>query len=376
MGSAALWQLAARGATCLGLEQFQPGHDRGSSHGETRIIRLAYAEHPSYVPLLRRAYELWGELEARSGRRLLHITGSIDGGLEHMESFAGALRSAQEHGLPHEVLSGEEVNRRFPGYSFPNHFKGVYQPQGGLLESEAAIKAHVQLALAEGAEVELSTPTKSWAVLPDGRVEIETAQGAVRARRLVLAAGAWMPQLVPELRACAPERQVVAWFRIKDSAATFQPGAFPVFNIEDDTGRWYGFPQFGGPGFKIGRYRHRGEATTGDGLDRAVHQEDLDLLWRGASANFRGAERDTHRASACMFTNTPDGHFVLDLHPDHPQVVLCSACSGHGYKFASVIGEVLADLATTGATAHDISLHRLFHPGRTGKASLWRAGAA
>mmetsp|Transcript_28300 Transcript_28300/g.79874 ORF Transcript_28300/g.79874 Transcript_28300/m.79874 type:complete len:209 (-) Transcript_28300:692-1318(-) len=179
-----------------------------------------------------------------------------------MESFAGALTSAEEHNLQHEVLSADEVNNRFPGYNFPSHFKALYQPQGGYLESELAIKTHVSMAEKLGADVMVESPISRWEVLPDGRVKVETSENVYYTNKLVLSAGAWMHKLVPELTACVPERQVVAWFDIS-RPGSFQKTLFPVFNVEDESGRWYGFPQHGDPGFKIGRYRHRGQITTG-----------------------------------------------------------------------------------------------------------------
>jgi len=247
MGSAAAYHLAKRGKRVLVLEQFGIGHERGSSHGLTRIIRLAYFEHPSYVPLLRRAFELWRELERASGRVLLHITGSIDAGLPDSRTVRGSLRSCAEHDLPHEVLTAAELRARCPGYALPDDYLAVLQPDGGFLIPEACIEAHIALAKAAGAEVRTGAKVVSLAAIPGGGVVAHTTEEEFEAEQVVVAAGAWLPVLVPAL---APvlrvERQVLAWFDISDRDA-FAPSRFPVFNLDHGGEHWYGFPEFGVP---------------------------------------------------------------------------------------------------------------------------------
>jgi len=359
MGSAAAYHLAKRGKRVLVLEQFGIGHERGSSHGLTRIIRLAYFEHPSYVPLLRRAFELWRELERASGRVLLHITGSIDAGLPDSRTVRGSLRSCAEHDLPHEVLTAAELRARCPGYALPDDYLAVLQPDGGFLIPEACIEAHIALAKAAGAAVRTGAKVVSLAAIPGGGVVAHTTEEEFEAEQVVVAAGAWLPVLVPAL---APvlrvERQVLAWFDISDRDA-FSPSRFPVFNLDHDGEHWYGFPEFGVPGFKFGCYHHLHEVVDPDALDRdAVRQRDIDLLRRGVAACFPAADGDALMTRVCLFTNTPDEHFILDRFPDAPQIVLASPCSGHGFKFASVVGEIVADLVQRDGTAHDIALHR------------------
>jgi len=359
MGSAAAYHLAKRGKRVLVLEQFGIGHERGSSHGLTRIIRLAYFEHPSYVPLLRRAFELWRELERASGRVLLHITGSIDAGLPDSRTVRGSLRSCAEHDLPHEVLTAAELRARCPGYALPDDYLAVLQPDGGFLIPEACIEAHIALAKAAGAAVRTGAKVVSLAAIPGGGVVAHTTEEEFEAEQVVVAAGAWLPVLVPAL---APvlrvERQVLAWFDISDRDA-FSPSRFPVFNLDHDGEHWYGFPEFGVPGFKFGCYHHLHEVVDPDALDRdAVRQRDIDLLRRGVAACFPAADGDALMTKVCLFTNTPDEHFILDRFPDAPQIVLASPCSGHGFKFASVVGEIVADLVQRDGTAHDIALHR------------------
>ena len=361
MGSAACWQLARRGQRVLGLERFDIPHAMGSSHGTNRIIRLPYYEDPAYVPLLRRAYALWRELEAATGQRLLHLHGSLDGGPEDGAVFQGALHSARLHDLPHEVLTGAQVNDRFPGYRLPASHKMLLQPEGGYVMSEKAIVAHVAAAQALGAEIRAREPVLRWEAKPGGEgVVVTTDRGRYEAGRLVLAAGAWMQDLAPLLKGLAtPERQVLAWLQ-PTKPALFEPERFPVFNLEVEEGRYYGFPVVEIPGFKFGRYHHREEHMAADAMRREVDAEDEAILRAFAARYFPDGNGPTMALRACMFTNTPDEHFVLDRLPNNPQVVVASPCSGHGYKFCSVIGEIVADLATgDGATAHEIGFLRL-----------------
>ena len=236
MGSAAVYHLARRGKRVLGLERYDIPHAMGSSHGVTRIIRLAYYEHPSYVPLLRRSYALWRELETGFGEQLLYITGSIDAGPPDSSCFAGSLRSCELHGLPHDVLDGAEVNRRFPGYNLPAETMAVLQPEGGFVLSERCIVAHVVAAQALGAEVHARERVLAWEPRPNG-VRVETERGLYEAERLVVSAGAWAGTLLPRLRELAvPERQVLAWLQPTEPEL-FRPDRFPVFNLQVHEGR-------------------------------------------------------------------------------------------------------------------------------------------
>ena len=364
MGSAAAWQLARRGQRVLVLERFDIPHAHGSSHGISRIIRLPYYEDPAYVPLLRRAYELWWEAEAASGQELLVITGSVDAGPEDDGLFQGALASARLHALPHEVLTGAEVNARFPGYRLPAAHRAVFQPEGGLVASERAVVAHVALAQSHGAVVQARERVLDWDAHPGGEgVTVTTDKGRHAAARLVLTAGAWMGEMAAPLAGVAvPERQVLAWLQ-PHRPALFAPDRFPVFNLQVEEGRYYGLPVYEVPGFKFGRYHHRGETGAPGTLLREPDAADEALLRGFGERYFPEGSGPTMALRACMFTNTPDEHFILDRHPDHKQVVLASPCSGHGYKFCSVIGEILADLATgDGTTRHDIGFLRLQRP--------------
>jgi sarcosine oxidase len=364
MGSAAAWQLARSGQRVLGLERYDIPHTMGSSHGISRIIRLPYYEAPAYVPLLRRAYELWRQAEAASGAELLVTTGSIDAGPEDDELFQGALASARLHDLAHEVLTGAEVNKRFPGYRLPADLRAVFQPDGGLVASERAIVTHVNLAQVHGADIRARERVVGWDAAAGGEgVIVHTDKGQYRAARLVLTAGAWAGELAPLLAPIAiPERQVLAWLQ-PHRPEWFEPDRFPVFNLRVEEGRYYGLPIYEVPGFKFGRYHHRNETGSPEALRREPDAEDEALLRQFSGRYFPDGSGPTMALRACLFTNTPDEHFILDHHPAYPQIILASPCSGHGYKFCSVIGEILADLATgDGRTRHDIGFLRLARP--------------
>jgi len=354
MGSAAVYHLARRGLKVLGLERYDIPHSMGSSHGVTRIIRLAYYEHPSYVPLLRRSYELWRELEKEFGEKLLYITGSIDAGAE---VFEGSRMSCELHGLPYEAMTGKELNACYPGYHLPSDIMALFQPEGGFLLSERCIVAHVMLAQARGAEVHGREKVLDWQPLGDG-VRVRTDRATYDADKLVVTAGAWATTLVEKLAGLAvPERQVLAWLQ-PSRPELFTPERFPVFNLVVDEGRYYGFPVFSVPGFKFGRYHHLDEIVDPEILDREGHPRDEQILRDFAEKYFPDGAGPTMALKVCMFTNSPDEHFILDVLPDCPQVSIAAGFSGHGYKFCSLVGEVMADLAQHGETGHDISLLR------------------
>ena len=330
-------------------------HSKGSSHGVNRIIRLAYYEHPSYVPLLRRAYELWAEIERTAGEKLLYKTGSIDTSPAGHEVFEDSLESCKIHDMPHEVLAYSEINQRFPGYELPAGYMGLLQADGGFVLSERSIVAYANAAIENGAEIHARESAVRWE--PEGdRVRVFTDRAEYTAERLVITAGAWSAGMVPALKSRAvPERQVLAWLQPIEQSL-FLPEVFPVFNAYFDEGRYYGFPVFGIPGFKIGRYHHLEEVTDPDRVDREVTSEDEEILRIAASKYFPKANGNLMTLKTCLFTNTPDEHFIIDVLPDHPQVSIAAGFSGHGFKFASVVGEILADLTIGGATRHDIEL--------------------
>ncbi len=344
-GSAAAYHLARRGMRVLGLERFGPTHDRGSSHGHTRITRQAYFERPDYVPLLLRAYELWRDLEAASGLTLLLRCGGLMLGRPDGHLVSGALRSARAFGLPHELLDRKGVRARFPAFQLAADEVALYEPNAGVLFPEACLRAHQQLAEAHGAELRFHTRVLGWD--SDGqRVRVRTEGSTAEAGSLVLAAGPWMPQLAGGVVPLTVERQVVFWFRTR-RPEWFGPDRCPVFVWETREGFFYGIPAVAGRGLKVARH-HGGETVHPEDVRPATPEE---AGWLRAQLAVRLPEADggIEGAVTCLYTNTPDEHFVLDRHPAFANVVLCSACSGHGFKFTSVVGEVVADLVTTGS---------------------------
>lgn len=360
MGAQTCWHLARRGVRVLGLDRYDIPNAMGSSHGVHRIIRLAYFEHPLYVPILRRAYALWRELEQRAGEQLLFVTGSLDAGAEGSAIVAGSLQSCREHSLDHALLSGAEVNARFPGYRLPDDFMAVLQPDGGFVASERAVVAAAALAMDAGAVIRGREAVLGFDVLPGGEgVRVRTDRGVYEAGRLVLSTGAWIGTHVPALAALAvPERQTLGWFRPK-VPERFRLGTFPVSNVKSDIGHFYQFPVWGVPGFKIGLYHHLGEKGEADTLSREPNAADEAALRRGLAAFFPDADGDVLALRTCLFTNTPDEHFVIDRLPDVPSVIVASPCSGHGFKFSSAVGEILADLAMDRTPPFDLSAFRL-----------------
>ena len=360
MGSASVHHLARRGRRVLGLEQFEALHPQGSSHGLTRIIRLAYHEHPSYVPLLRRAYELWHDLEARTGQQLLITTGALEGGPADGATFLGSLEAAELHDLPHEVLDAAELQRRYPFRNLDPSTRAVLQPDGGFLLAEPTMRAHLDEAAADGADLRFGEAVLGWEPIGTDGVRVRTTQSTYQADRLVVAAGAWLRTLVPALAELAtPERQVLGWFTPMRPEA-FGPDRLPVFLIDVEGGKhYYGFPTHDGHGLKIGWYHHFREAIDPADPDRSTRPDDEAALRQFVERYLPDGAGATEMLTTCIFTNTPDEHFIVDALPDAPQVVVVSPCSGHGYKFCSVIGEIAADLVIDGSTRHDIGLFRL-----------------
>ncbi len=362
MGSAAAYQLASRGRRVLGLEQFTPAHSQGSSHGKSRIIRQAYFEDPSYVPLLQRAYELWDQIERESGQRLLTPTGGLMIGTADSRTFGGSLRSAQTHGLPHEVLDAGDLRRRYPMLRPDSDTMALYETRAGVLDPEATVWAHLQRAMASGADLRFGQSVTGWEADGDG-VRVITAGGTYRAETLVLTPGPWAPQLMADLDLpLTVTRQTFYWFAPIGGGAPFAIGRFPIFIWEvEDGNQIYGFPeQPGQPGVKAAPFYH-GPSGDADTIDRLVRDADVDYARALLSRYIPALGGDVVNTATCLYTETPDHHFVLSLHPRHLNVAIASPCSGHGYKFCSVIGEILADLATTGTTGHPIGL---FDPAR------------
>jgi sarcosine oxidase len=367
MGSAAAYQLAGRGQRVLGLERFSPAHDRGSSHGRSRIIRQAYFEGSEYVPLLLRAYELWEQLEEETGQRLMTLTGGLMIGREDGELVSGSVRSAEEHGLPYEKLDAAEIRRSFPAYAPAPGTVALYEEKAGFVRPEETVKAHLDRASSSGADLRFGEPVLSWEASGDG-ARVETPKSSYEAGRLVISPGAWAPQLLADLDLPLEViRQVMFWYEPKNGLGPFLPERFPIFIWEPEDGNmFYGFPaQDADRGVKAAFFRAGGVPTSPDTIDREVHEEEIGFLRGYLAEHVPELAGRCLDARACMYTNTPDEHFVISAHPGHPQVVIACGFSGHGYKFCSVVGEIVADLAIEGSTRHPIDL---FSPARLNRA--------
>jgi sarcosine oxidase len=349
-GSSAAYHLASRGASVLGFDRFARGHTLGSSGGLSRIIRLSYYEHPDYVPLLQRAWTLWRELERASGEHLLTATGGLYAGAPEGELVAGALASARRHGLEHEVLDAAQLRTRYPLFEWPDGWQGLFERQAGWLAPERSIETHLRLAEGGGATFRFEEPVDSWESTGDG-VRVSTASGTFEAKQLVIAAGAWMPQLAPEL---APElsieRNVLFWF---EPTKPDEFARLPIYIVQDTDRIFYGFPYVEGQGVKVAGL-HFGDQADPDTLDRTVSARDEERVRAWVRRRMPLANGRRLNAKVCMYTNTRDSDFVIDHLAGHPNVVVASACSGHGFKFSSVIGEILADLVLDGQTRYPI----------------------
>jgi sarcosine oxidase len=360
MGSAAAYHLAQRGQRVLGLEQFTPAHDRGSSHGRSRVIRRAYFESPAYVPLLLRAYELWRALELQTGHELLRITGGLMIGHEASAVVSGSIASARLHALAHEVLSATEVRQRFPAL-LPIDDVALYEPSTGVLFPEECISAHLHLAASLGAELRFELPVSSWHPIQDG-VEVAAGGQLYRARRLVVTAGAWAGRMLAGLGLpLRPERNVLFWFDPRSNAMSFRDGDFPVFIWDQPDHAFFGIPDLDGGGVKVG-FHHTGIDIDPENQDRTVRDAEEAAIRERLRRYIPELDGPLRSSTVCMYTNTPDEHFAIGLHPELPQVSIAAGFSGHGFKFACVVGEILAGLATTGSTRHPIepfALNRL-----------------
>jgi sarcosine oxidase len=354
MGSAIAAHCAARGASVIGLEQFGPAHDLGSSHGKCRMIRKAYFEDAAYVPLVLRSYELWRALERETDDRLLRITGVLSVGEENSEIISGTKRSAAKHDLSVEPLSREQVRERYPTVKLLETEVALFEPDGGVLDPEGAVRAHLKTARAAGAELRFETAMRTWEATADG-VQVHLADGTrLSARKLVLSLGPWFKQTLEALGVpLRVQRNVQAWF--SPNTNSYDAGRFPAFLLERAglAAPLYGFPDFG-DGLKVAFHGH-GQMTTAEEIDRDVEMardvtpiaQELERWMPGAAATFR-------EATPCMYSLTPDSNFVIDRHPAHSNVVLCGGFSGHGFKFVPVIGEIAAELALEGGSRHQI----------------------
>lgn len=356
MGSAACFELARRGRRVLGLEQYAPAHSRGSSHGQTRIIRTAYYEHPDYVPLVRRAFDRWYELEQLTGRHLLTACPCANIGPADGELVAGMRAAATWHGLPVEELTAAETARRFPAFRFPDGYLGVTESEAGFLYVEECVRAHIDSAVSLGAEVHAEEPAREWKATAGG-VEVTTDRGTYRAARLVITAGAWATKLLADLGVpLTVMRQVQLWFDVSANLRTFRRGVFPLFIADVPGGPFYGLPAIDRFGLKVARHYGAPPLPNPDGVNWEPTPDDVPPVRAFLEAYMPGVVGPMTRGVVCMYTVSPDRHFVIDVHPRFPQVAVACGFSGHGFKFAPTVGEILADLAEHGKTPHRVGL--------------------
>jgi len=358
MGSASLFELSSRTQNVLGIEQFNIGHENGSSHGLSRVIRLAYHEGLEYVPLVLRAHDRWLELEKIYKEKLLNITGCLDIGLENSDIVTGSIKACDEFDIPHEIFRGTELSEKFPAYLLSEEYFGVFQKDGGFLLPESCIKMYVKESINNGADVKQNCKVLGWKS-DDNIVNISTSDGDFQTKKLVITTGAWTGILENEISSIlTPERQVVSWFK-PDNPEHYNIDNFPVFNMKVPEGHYYGFPIHHYEGMKIGRFGHLKEQIDPDLINREINELDISTLRVPMEKYFKPTNPEPLFSQVCMFTNTPDAHFVLDYLPRHDNVFIACGFSGHGFKFASVIGEIISDLIVDGATEFDLGLFSL-----------------
>jgi len=369
MGSAAIYQLAKRGHRVLGIDQFSPPHDYGSSHGETRIIRQAIGEGEQYVPLALRSYELWREIEGEAGKELLVVTGGLV--LESQQSqtimhgrrnfLAQTAGCARRFNIRHEILDPHEVRKRYPQFAVENE-SGYFEYETGYLRPELCIQAQLHLAQRHGAK--LQTNEKVLTIKPHGfnnGVNVTTDRAIYRADKLIIAAGSWVTQFLEpsHARHFKVYRQVMFWFRIRDDLRSqFVPGEFPIFIWILENARenfFYGFPSLDGATIKIASEQY-GSVTDPAQVDREISDDENQTIHKNyVLGRLPGITSTCAGAASCLYTTTPDSNFVIDFYPGHPQVIIASPCSGHGFKHSAAIGEVLAELVIDGKSKIDIS---------------------
>jgi sarcosine oxidase len=346
-GSSALYHLARAGRKVAGIDRFVPPHNHGSSYGQSRIIREAYHENPVYVPFVRAAYELWDELQREAGRRLLVETGGLLLGRADTMVVQGARLSAETHGIAYEWLEAADLRRRFPAFWPNDDTVAVWEKRAGILFPEECIKAHLAGAAVRGAVIRCEETVMSIAPSGDG-VEVRTSKGRYLAGKVIVSAGAWLGDLLPELRLpLTIERQVVCWFRNgalgSDASAVLLPDRMPVYIWEYAPGQiFYGFPDLG-QGIKIG-FHHGGRHIQPDELQQDAGEVEMCEI-REIAHTYLAIEPVFEAASVCMYTNTPDEGFIIDKYPGCPQILVVSVCSGHGFKFSSVVGKIASEWA-------------------------------
>jgi sarcosine oxidase len=368
MGSATTYQLAKRGIKVLGIDQFSPPHTYGSSHGDTRITRQAIGEGAEYVPLVLRSYEIWEEVERETGKKVLTVTGGlimtgVEGVMRHGSNFFNqTVASAEKYGIAHHLLDADEIRMEFPQFQLQGNEKGYFEEKAGYLRPELCVEAQLELAQRHGATLAFEEKVLVFSVNNKDQVVIKTDRGEYEAEKIILSAGPWVAQLLGEKYSqyFTVYRQVLYWFDVAGSISQFEAPNFPVWIWEFGTtveDLMYGFPAIDGPhgGVKVAFEQYK-RTTTPDTVSREVSKQEVEETYkRYIQPHFVGLSEKCVKAVTCLYTVTPDHHFVIDQHPDYPQVMIASPCSGHGFKHSAAIGEVLAQLVTEGHSEIDVS---------------------
>ena len=370
MGSATVYQLAKKGNKVLGIDQFSPPHKLGSTHGDTRITRQAIGEGREFVPLSLRSYEIWEDLERQTGNELLTMTGGLmlgnaTGNVLHGSSnfLQTTIETAKEFNISHKIFSAGELRTRFPQFHIKDSYIGYYEEKAGFLRPERCIETQTGLARQFGAAIHLNEKVRQVFPLSNDSVEVRTDQGIYRADKLVVSAGSWMSQFFPEYdRLFKVYRQVLYWFDIEGSITPFLPENFPVFIIVGDSENGiYGFPAIDGPegGLKVAFEEYVSE-TTPEKVNREVSQKEIDEAYHKYIAkHLPNLKNKCVKAVSCLYTVTPDGKFILDTHPQFPQIIIASPCSGHGFKHSAAIGEALSELVIDGKSHFDLEAFKI-----------------
>ncbi len=366
IGSATAWRLARAGYSVQLLEQFSLGHELGSSHGPSRMIRLAY-EEPEYAILGRAAFHLWDDLQQESGEDLLRMTGGLDVGTPDAYEMEGIVRTYETLGMPYERLDRDELRHRYPQLNLPEGTIGLHQQDYGILAATRCVLTVAARAKAAGADVRAEE--RALEVVPSGEgVTVRTDKGELRASRVILTAGSWTNPLLAPLGLELPLtilQEQLAFFRVRDPEA-HGPDRLPlvIHRFPNTTSLGSLFPIFGHEGVKV-MVDRIGPIVEPENPDRSIDPLLLERLRAYTTDLLPSATGEILETTSCRFTVTPDENFIIDTHPEFPQVVFASSCSGHGFKFAPVIGQMLADLALTGETDYPMALFRRDRPALT-----------
>lgn len=359
MGMAAGAFLAQQEIKTVLIDAFDPPHSSGSHHGDTRLIRHAYGEGRQYVTLVKRAQQLWEELQQQTGRKIFEKTGIIGFGPKESPFLQETIVAAEKHDLPLEIMSGNEINERWPGFSVPDHFIGCFEKESGIIYSENAIRAYKEKAIEHGAHLVTNTPVQHIDPYNEKGIKITTEHTTFYAKKIIVTAGAWAAKLLPDLNLpIQPTRKAVGWF--ESPSELYDAANFPSFYAEDSGKKYYGFPSLDGSGIKIGR-SDGGHAIEPGLLTQnfGLYDTDEGDLRQGLELYMPRANGSLKQGKTCLYTLSSDNDFIIDFHPENSQVIFACGFSGHGFKFGSVMGEVLSQMAVTGESEFDISIFSL-----------------